>query len=89
MKLSGSLYALIEGDFKLIHYPDQTKVLYYLCSDPLETTDISENHPDIVDSLSEKLDAWLAGTPAYDRINHDRKLSPETIKQLKALGYID
>jgi arylsulfatase A-like enzyme len=49
-----------EGEWKLIHYwEDGSAELYNLKSDPDENEDLSGEHPERVQSMSDKLDSWL------------------------------
>lgn len=52
--------AVCENQYKLIYfYEDQSVELYDLGTDLDENNDLSKTHPDIADSLKEKLDLWL------------------------------
>jgi len=50
--------AWIEGDWKL-HMTNKDYELYNLAEDQAETTDVAEQHPEVVARLSEQLLAWL------------------------------
>ena len=57
--------AIRQGDYKLIEWYDpqfsdkaKSLELYNLSEDPSETTDLSEQMPDKVSQLANKLDAW-------------------------------
>ena len=51
---------LREGEWKLIHYwEDGSAELYNLKSDPDEHEDVSGEHPERVQAMSDKLDSWL------------------------------
>jgi len=53
------------GDFKLITYYDNGEFeLYRLSSDIGEEVNLSQQHPEIVRQLKDKLDAWLRQTDA-------------------------
>jgi len=57
--------ALRAGDFKLITYYDNGEFeLYRLSSDIGEEVNLSQQHPEIVRQLKDKLDAWLRQTDA-------------------------
>ena len=57
--------ALRAGDFKLITYYDNGELeLYRLSSDIGEEVNLSQQHPEIVRQLKDKLDAWLRQTDA-------------------------
>jgi len=57
--------AMRAGDFKLITYYDNGELeLYRLSSDIGEEVNLSQQHPEIVRRLKDKLDAWLRQTDA-------------------------
>jgi arylsulfatase A len=57
--------AVRNGDWKLIHYyEDDTVEVFNLAADPGETTDISAQHPDRVQQLRTRLNAWRRDTDA-------------------------
>jgi arylsulfatase A len=57
--------AIREGEFKLITYYDNGGLeLYRLSSDLGEEDNLSQQHPEIVRRLKDKLDAWLRQTDA-------------------------
>ena len=57
--------AMRAGDFKLITYYDNGEFeLYRLSSDIGEEVNLSQQHPEIVRQLKDKLDAWLRQTDA-------------------------
>ncbi len=73
---------------KLVARKDGVRLLYDLRRDPTEGEDLSSAQPRLADSLYEELQTRLRGErprrerggPAYD---------PETVQQLKALGYVE
>jgi uncharacterized sulfatase len=56
---------------------------------PDETTDVSQQYPEMVDELKEKLEMWLEtyGQPADEGLEGDFSASKE--KQLRDLGYLE
>lgn len=55
-----------EGDWKLIHYyEDGRDELYNLSTDLSETSNVADQHPDILTQMKQELDAWLAETDAW------------------------
>jgi len=57
--------AIRSGGWKLIHsYEDDRVELFNLANDPSETTDVAEDHPDRVNQLRTRLDAWRESTGA-------------------------
>lgn len=96
-----SALAVIEGRWKLILsrlegredvaplvYRHAPVALFDLDSDPEESVDVGEAHPEIAARLTELALAWLADDLA-PTADGDGALSPEMRQQLKALGYID
>ena len=80
--------ALIRQQWKIV-YVDSTETvyLYNLENDPRETQDLSSVEPDMTADLMRRLDLYLE--KARD-VGHQREApaNPETIRQLKALGYL-
>ena len=80
--------ALIRQQWKIV-YVDSTETvyLYNLENDPRETQDLSSVEPDVTADLMRRLDLYLE--KARD-VGHQREApaNPETIRQLKALGYL-
>ncbi len=81
--------------WKLVYHPafagrPVTFELYDLARDPLETVDVKEEHRSEARRLRELLFGWMKGT---DWIRRDssfvRDQSEETLKALRALGYVD
>ncbi len=50
------LIRALEPDF---HFKPRVE-LYNLAEDPLETVDVAETHPDVVDSLTGRMESWIA-----------------------------
>jgi arylsulfatase A-like enzyme len=95
--------AVTDGRFKLIWVPtqqEQRKVagvgvdfaLYDLEADPGETTNVADRHPEVVERLQRKLWTWFEATPFQVDVDTeqcaDRETAPETVEQLRALGYL-
>lgn len=74
--------------YKLVEIPQLSggykRVLYDLEADPSELEDISAARPRVARRLSRLLERWLADQPIYE----SKELTPEEIRELKALGYI-
>lgn len=64
-----SLFAVREGDWKLVQCKTPTAQLFDLASDIGETTDLSAEHPDVVERLKTAWDEWNATLrpPAIDK----------------------
>jgi len=66
--------AMRAGDFKLItHYDNGELELYRLSSDIGEEENLSQQHPEIVRRLKDKLDAWLRVTDARLPVRKEAK----------------
>jgi arylsulfatase A-like enzyme len=64
--IEGKLYAIREGEWKLVRNPrglGATYELFDLATDPGEMTDRSSEFPDVVAGLRSALDEWRAGSP--------------------------
>ena len=74
--------------FKLVQAPrvdgGTQRRLFEPARDPLETTDIGAQHPQIRDQLEAELDTWLSQAPQPTLHEFD----PQEIKALRALGYL-
>ncbi len=88
--------ALIDDNFKLILHSDDKTELYDLLSDPMESKDISGQNGDIVKKLKKKVSLLRKENELRRKRNFGEidnktreKASKETLKQLKALGYIN
>ncbi len=90
--------ALRTERYKYIHqYPregkgdhlEETAQLFDLVSDPLESTDIADQHPDLVEGFERRLQAIIRGTDvtaAPDEVPEE--IDEELREQLRALGYV-
>jgi arylsulfatase A-like enzyme len=87
--------AVQDPRWKLVYHPPlkarpASFELYDLAADPLETRDVKDRHRAEARRLRELLWGWMKGT---DWIRRDRAFveehSAETMKALKALGYVD
>jgi len=87
------LQSIRGGKWKLISYSKTGSLeLFNLLKDPKEQHNLAADYPKLTASLMEKIKSWhqeqldrRAGLPKAKA----KKLSPETIKQLKALGYLN
>ena len=81
-------YAVQTGRFKLIaSRKPERRVLYDLSADPLETTDVSEQHPAVLAKLGAMLDAYLAGTAREP--TEPLTIDKDTLQRLETLGYLN
>lgn len=81
-----AMHALIEGDWKLIHYPRSgASELYDLAADPGETDDRSASEPKVVARLLVELhERGALGGAEIDTSS----LDPEQLQALRELGYL-
>jgi arylsulfatase A-like enzyme len=95
------LRSLRRGDMKLIWASDGRHELYDLAADPDESTNLVDDpaHAAVRDALLARLDAFVADNggetplPSWDPDHVDphpdgERLDPETVQQLKELGYL-
>ena len=84
--------AIIEGDYKLVHnLAKNKKALFNLKSDPEEKQQLRDKLPEIVKTLSEKLESWerrQAGHEDPGAAPPQVKIDAEQLEQLKTLGYM-
>ena len=89
-------YALVLDGWKLIHNrqrpgKEPEYELYDHRNDPLDTTDLAAEKPEIVQRLAHELDAWYEKVKAA-RLQPDSAategLSREELERLRSLGYI-
>ncbi|MFQ5511637.1 MAG: sulfatase [Candidatus Krumholzibacteriia bacterium] len=80
--------ALIRGNWKVM-YVDSTDTahLYDLATDPEEKRDLSAARPDVMADLMMQLDLYLEKARDVDH-RREAQADAETIRQLKALGYL-
>jgi arylsulfatase A-like enzyme len=88
--------AVVWRGFKLIHNltrppGDPEFELYDHRSDPLDQTDVSAEHPDLVASLAREIKSW-SGKAEAARLKSDadagRAMSQDELERLRSLGYI-
>ena len=79
---------LYDGQYKYFYYErERPAELYDLQADPAENNNLSGESPDIMQMLDAKLKEWVQAHPPRYK-SKDVKISPETIRGLKALGYL-
>ncbi len=78
------------GRFKLFYVPRSSGAidlrLYDLDTDPGETRDVREAHPELSARMEKELRVWLAEDRGEERSYH---ISDEAREQLRSLGYTD
>ncbi|MEE2776025.1 MAG: sulfatase [Acidobacteriota bacterium] len=65
--------------------------LYNHDEDPLDSTNLAEEHPEIVEDLNQRLDAWRTwaeGAKLPSDAEASAEMSAEELARLRALGYI-
>lgn len=77
-------FAIREGKWKLIFRSENEAMLFDLDADPDERSDLSQNHPELVDRLASL--RVLLNPPTDQPIEQQ---DPAAIDALRALGYID
>src|SRR5206468_12069645 len=88
-------YAIVLQGWKLIHNTRRPSnrpefELFDEKKDPLNLTDVSAGHPEIVRRLSGELDAWRKKAVAARREQEDtglQELKPEEVERLRNLEY--
>jgi arylsulfatase A-like enzyme len=83
----GELVGVIEGDDKLVRYPDGSVQLFDLTEDPDELVNLATERAEVAERLEGLLDEWLASNAVED-FGAEQDISPERRAILKALGYI-
>jgi arylsulfatase A-like enzyme len=89
-------FAITDGQWKLIRNTARPRggpefELYDFAKDPLDQTDVSAQHPEVVARLSKALDGWkrMAGAARLKPDSEATKnLSPEQLQRLRSLGYV-
>ncbi|WP_435079446.1 sulfatase [Halococcus sp. AFM35] len=85
--LDRSLRCIRTEDWKLIKASDGRMELYDLESDPEESEDVKDTHPEVVSELSEVLNSEFGLVKKWDREQFN-EMSGSTRSQLEDLGYI-
>ncbi len=91
----GDVDALVQGNFKLVHWGDEAPQLYNLAADPREQRDLASERPEVVAAMQTRISALRRESAERKRQNLS-KLDPEflqrvgreTLEQLKSLGYV-
>lgn len=84
----GQHRVIYEGQYKYFYYErERPRELYNLQKDPREHNNLAEQLPDIADMLHAKLAEWADDHPPR-YVTKDAEVPPETLRALKALGYL-
>ncbi len=79
--------AVIWGNLKLVQKPSGKTVLFDIKNDPQERSSLKfEDYPEAMDMLRH-LESFLAKTSSGEGEKSDAPLDPETLENLRALGY--
>lgn len=82
-----SLRTIRGQEWKLIRGSDGTTELYNVADDPVESTDCSDDHPDVRQKLESELAAWLESFEHADA-GGAVDMRAETKERLEDLGYL-
>ena len=87
-----------EGDFCTALITDRWKIMYVdtadtyqlydLQADPEGLVDVADEHPDVVSELGALVSDYVR-TAAARRQTQRREATSETVRQLRALGYVN
>ena len=83
---TGTQVVLTGERWKLVYSPGTASLLYDLNADPLETTDVAREHPDVVAEWQRAAEAELARRPAGPG-GEQAPLDSELARELESLGY--
>lgn len=88
-------YSIVKDGWKLIHnvqgYKNRAEFeLFERAKDPLDQTNVADQHPEIVKQLGEDLTAWRkwAEENALPEADSTEGLSDDELRRLRSLGYI-
>lgn len=85
-------FAIVDGDWKLVWYPDADEhELYRRSTDPLDQDDLAAEHPEEVERLAADLRRWRewAENQRLDEAEVTSTLDAEQLEQLRSLGYVE
>ena len=80
--------AVVLGRYKLVERRPGRAELFDLETDPGESRDLAERHPEIVARLRDAYDRAEAGATRYGQGGRETQLTPEAVEKLRALGYV-
>ncbi len=82
-------YALTGSEWKLLHSPTEGSALYHLGRDPHETRSVIDEHPEVADQLLAILSERIREHYREPDPASANQRDSETLRQLRALGYVD
>lgn len=86
-KKAGTVLAISEGNFRLIHDSESPDRLFNLGDDPGEMRDVSESFHGIVKALRSHVDRYKLQTSPWEGGAPGIELDEMHLRQLRALGY--
>jgi arylsulfatase A-like enzyme len=85
----GDWRAVLEGSWKYLESGAGDRLLFDLASDPGETTNVADRHPEVTARLRAALHGWIATLPAPPaRSGPAAAVDAETRQALESLGYL-
>jgi arylsulfatase A-like enzyme len=75
--------------YKYIHSSDGNSELYHLDYDLKEAANLIDKNPERIQKMLSSLQAYMEGRPTFEEEIEQPPLSPDEIKRLKSLGYVD
>lgn len=78
--------AIFSGPYKFITTSNGRRELFDLDNDPAEARNLYIQQPERATQLSDRLSLWMKSMPQASRETHT--LSPEDLRRLKSLGYV-
>ena len=90
--VQGRIRAIWKGDWKLIWFPFQAPkkqyMLFNVISDPRESENLIDRHPQVAQGLARELMEWH-NSDTYKSTPSSRELDKEDVLRLKRLGYLE
>jgi arylsulfatase A-like enzyme len=81
--------AVFSGGWKLIDDSRTGVALFRPGDDPAERFDLAERNPEVVADLARQLAAFVAQAKAFDPESFVESLSPDDLRKLRSLGYVE
>jgi arylsulfatase A-like enzyme len=85
----GRKYALTERSWKYFHLPEGRDELFHLESDPFESANVLDAHPEIASRMKRAILDELEREVTPVGQQRDEEMDPERIEQLRQLGYVE
>jgi arylsulfatase A-like enzyme len=88
-------YGIVLDGWKLIHNASRTATmlefeLYNRAEDPLDLSNVANEHPDVVERLRGEIENWrkMVAAQQLPESVSEENLSPQELERLRSLGYI-